>query len=362
MAQKLRFGIAGTGNIVTLPGAHIDCLNQIEDAEIVAIFGTNPEKTRHALSLVKGGTARLCRTYEEMLEMREVDAVIVATPNYTHRDYAVPAFEAGKHVFCEKPMETSLEKCNDIITASQKTGLVLQIGMVLRYSRFYGTIAEILRRGDIGSPQYMFAHEFRSVFASQWKFDKEKSGGVLVEKACHTFDIFNWFADSEPMKVVAFGGQNVVTKDKELHLHDVLGKEIVVRGSEILDNAWVVIEYENHIRACYGLCFFSAHGIHHPLGVIGDGGRLEGELFEEWLEVRPAAHPDVVRYTFTEAKEIALHVGAIKQLREFIASVRDSKPVFATGEAGKRAVAVGLAAELSVESGEIVQVKNLPGY
>lgn len=362
MSTKLGFGIVGAGNVTTLPGAHIDCLNAIEEAEIVAVFDIDEERAKRAAEMVKDRTATVCRTYEELLAMGKVDAVIVATPNYTHRDYAAPAFAAGKHVFCEKPMEITLEKCNDILSAAQRSGRVLQIGMVLRYSRFYRTIAEVLRRGEIGSPQFMCVHEFRQVFASQWKFEKDKSGGVLVEKAVHTFDTFNWFANSEPRRVVTFGGQNVVKGDKEIHLQDILGQPIVVKGSEIMDNAWVLIEYENQVRACYGLCFFAPHGIRHPIGIIGDAGTLEGELFQEWLEVRPAAHRDAVRYDFAEGKEMSLHLGGMEQFHAFISSVKQGTPVLASGQAGKMAVAVGVAAELSAERGEAVEVQALPGY
>lgn len=362
MTKKVRMGIVGTGNIITLKGAHIDALNTLDEIEITAVWGTNEEKNKKAVAMTKNPEkVRLCKTYEEMLKMDEVDCVLIATPNWTHRDYCVKAFEAGKHVFCEKPFEITIGKCNEIINSAKKAKTVLQVGLELRYSRFYNTIIDVINSGLVGKPLYMYTYELRQVFASTWKFDKAKSGGILVEKSCHTFDTFNWIAGAKPKRVCAIGGQGVVTHDKEIRTTDVLGNEILIKGSEILDNAWVLIEYENNVRACYGLCFFYPHSILHPVGIVCERGAIEGETLSETVTVMPASHPDKIKYEFSERKGIHIHIGGILQFKAFAESVLCDKPVFCTGEVGRDAVAVSIAAEMAVEKGTFIEIKDVLG-
>jgi predicted dehydrogenase len=359
---KVRFGIVGTGNVVTLDGGHISCLNKIQDiAEITAVFGTNPEKNQIAMNRAAEGKQypKLCSTYEELLAMDNVDAVLIATPNFTHTDYAVPAAQAGKHVFLEKPMEISLERCNEIIDACKVNDRRLQLGMVLRFTDFYQKMKKLCEDGTIGTPQMSWAHEFRQVFASQWKFDKSKSGGLLVEKGVHTFDLFNWFIGATPVAVNAFGGQNVVTEDKQIQVKDVLGNPITIQGSQILDNAWVTIEYDNGARACYGVYFFLPQGLIHPFGVMGTNGYMEGEFFDQ--NFRLVLDKEIKRYEFNE-DTFSLRAGGPQQLTSFIDACTKGTPVLTPGETGKRALAISLAAEQSIIEKRRVLLSEVPGW
>jgi len=381
--SKIRMAIIGTGNIVTLErkgkdergGAHIPCLNELPDLfEITAIFGTNPAKNQEALAKVGHGTPRLFEAdkqdpwavYSELLAMDNVDAVLVCTPNATHRDYAVRAFEAGKHVLLEKPMDTTLEKCNEILDAARSNERTLQIGMVCRHMKFYQNVRRALDTPGFDAG-YMLVEEIRGPFASAWKYDAKMSGGLLVEKSCHTFDLFNWLSRKRPVKVVGVGGCDVIHKGE---VGDILGNVTRIEGtSGIYDNAHVAIEYEDQMRASYHICFFrdQKYGITHPIRVVGRGKeQVWGELFERRLHFTaglaealgcPEGHLDLDYGLFSLAE------AGIEQLGSFYETVRNGAPNAASGEEGKLAIAMSLAAQKSVdEGGQPIALAELPGF
>ncbi|MBS3763350.1 MAG: Gfo/Idh/MocA family oxidoreductase [Planctomycetes bacterium] len=382
--SRVQLAIIGTGNIVTLErkgpgkergGAHIPCLNQLPDKyEITAIFGTNPKKNADAMSKVEHGTPELFEadkkntwpSYERLLARDNVDAVLICTPNATHMDYAVRAFEAGKHVLLEKPMETSLEKCNRIIEAAEESNKILQIAMVCRHMEFYQNVKKAVHSPGF-DPGYMLVEEVRSPFASAWKYNTEMSGGLLVEKSCHTLDLFNWISEKQPVRVVGAGGTEVIDTGE---FTDVLGNVTEIEDkSGIYDNAHVTVEYEDGMRSSYHVCFFlnSDYGIVHPIRVVGrNGEKVQGDLFDRCL-----------KYTEGLSETLGLENGKLEmdyglfslaeagvvQLERFHKTVTKGAPNAATGQEGKLAIAMALAAQKSIDSGsQPVNVADLPGF
>lgn len=382
--SKIRLAIIGTGNIVTLErkgkgsergGAHIPCANELADLfEITAIFGTNPAKNAEAMAKVQCGTPKLFEAskedpwpvYSELLASDNIDAVLVCTPNATHLDYSIPAIEAGKHILLEKPMEVSLERCNEIIAAAREHDRVLQIGMVCRHMEFYQNIRRALRSPGF-DPGYLLVEEIRGPFASAWKYDAKMSGGLLVEKACHSFDLFNWLGGRTPVKVVGVGGVDVITSGE---FGDVLGNVTRIEGgSSIYDNAHVTIEYDNQLRCSYHICFFrdQKHGITHPIRVVGrNGEQVYGELFERRLHftsglAEAMGCPDGV--LDMEYGLFSLAEAGVGQLRSFYETVTNGAPNSASGEEGKLAIAMSLAAQRSIdEGGTPVELAEIPGF
>jgi len=382
--SQLKMAVIGTGNIVTLErkgpgkehgGAHIPCLNELPDKyEITAIFGTNPTKNAEAMDKVRHGKPALFEAdkknpmpvYEKLLAEADVDAVLVCTPNATHAEYAVPALKAGKHVLLEKPMETTLEKCNSILAAAREAGVVLQIAMVCRHMEFYQNVRAAAQSEGF-DPGYLLVEEVRGPFASAWKYDPAISGGLIVEKSCHTLDLFNWISGKRPVRVVAVGGLEVIDSGE---FTDVLGNVIKIEGkSGIYDNAHVVVEYEDGMRCAYHICFFrnATYGITHPIRMIGRNGEMVyGDLFDQWLD-----HTEGVARTMgVEGGRLHMDYGlfslaeaGVEQLERFHETVTAGAPNTAPGEEGKLAIAVALAAQMSIESGgHPVELADVPGF
>ena len=130
-----------------------------------------------------------------------------------------------------------------MIAAAADTRRVLMVGQQMRYHLHLQKASALIAQGEIGRPIMIWLREMRGPFRvspeHMWIYDRSKSGGMLVEKSCHHFDVFNWFTGSRPLSVYASGGQDVFTEPGG-------------QKSTIHDNAWVTVNFENGARAMLG--------------------------------------------------------------------------------------------------------------
>ena len=349
--ETVKYGIIGTGYSCK---AHIANLNIIEDAEIVAISGRNEENLAKAAQWVKKKRPKTFTDYHQLLK-KDLDVVIVATPNYTHKEITVEALKMGKNVLCEKPMATTIEDCDAMISEAKKSGKILQIGLELRLCEFFCRIKAIVEKGDIGRAHYLWWKEFRGPFQpgrGKWRFTN-LTGGTLLEKNVHHFDIFNWIIGTKAIKVSAFGGKNIY------------------KEYEGIDNAMVLIEYENGVRANLNVCLFSPwqskSGSHQEIGIIGEKGKLEG-----YLDINEICLFD------KDGSQIIYKIGQPAWMSDFgelsdydkwfpflynehkalIDSIKTGKKSEVDGKVGKASVVVALSAEEAIKTGHVISLRE----
>ena len=197
----------------------------------------------------------------------EVDALMICTPNYTHSDVLNVAMRSGKPIFLEKPMATTLADAHGIVKANDAYPSFVQIGLQYRYkAQYIEAFHELQERKAVGAIKTISMSEYRPPFldkVGQWNKFNQNSGGTLVEKCCHYFDLINLLADAIPLRVYASGGQAVNFLDFE--------KNGV--PADIDDHAFVIIDYANGVRANFTLNMF-CHDFREELVVAGDTGRL----------------------------------------------------------------------------------------
>ncbi|MBT3529741.1 MAG: Gfo/Idh/MocA family oxidoreductase [Gammaproteobacteria bacterium] len=196
-----------------------------------------------------------------------VDAILICTPNFTHFEVLQTALKSEKPIFLEKPMATELGEAAKIVEIAENYKSFIQIGLQYRYKAQYAeALHEVLSRNTLGEVKTVSMSEYRPPFldkVKQWNKFNEFSGGTLVEKCCHYFDLINLMADSKPIRVYASGGQ----------ASNFLDLEIDGRKSDIDDHAFVVIDYENEVRANFTLNMFCAD-FSEELIVTGNNGRI----------------------------------------------------------------------------------------
>ncbi|MEL7434588.1 MAG: Gfo/Idh/MocA family oxidoreductase, partial [Chloroflexota bacterium] len=206
----------------------------------------------------------------------DVDALIICTPNYTHRDVVTVAAESGKHILLEKPIATTVEDAYFITQLAETYDAVFQVGLQYRYKSIsVEAIHEVFERRSIGNVRLISMQEHRIPFldkVNQWNKFAKYSGDTLVEKCCHYFDLINLFAGARPQKVYASGSMAINFTDFEYE-----GEK-----SDILDNAFVIIDYDNGVRANFSLCMF-APLFYEELVVCGEEGRLRAWEQETFL-------------------------------------------------------------------------------
>ena len=143
-----------------------------------------------------------------------VEWVMVYSPNIFHKQHILEAFAAGKHVFSEKPLATSIEDCKEIYDAHQANGLLFATGFVLRYSPLYRRVKEMLSGGEFGQLLSVEANEnitpsHGGYIMRNWRRKSSIAGPHILEKCCHDLDLLLWFCNSLPSKVFFTGSKNV---------------------------------------------------------------------------------------------------------------------------------------------------------
>ena len=356
--NKLNFAIVGLGRGLSF----IKPLSLIKNVDLLAVCDNYKprlySKELDELISVSHFKPEKIENFSNVISRKEIDAVIIATPTFLHKEMVIEALKVGKHVLCEKPMALTIEDCNKMIEASKRSDRIFQVGLVLRYTKIFQKAKEIISRGDIGKPQMMWCKEFRKPFAKKvndWILKAENCGGALVEKNCHHFDLFNWLSESKPFRVAAFGGGNVIYNKEDI---------------TIIDNAWVLTEYENGIRGSLGLCLFSPYGTELEVGVIGDRGKLvcfcragEVDKIKVWNRKKTTKYSACKSYVFSLSKTykwVGGHRGAeYDELLDFVDCIENNKQPIANGEVGKWSISVPLAAELSIREKRIVNLREI---
>jgi predicted dehydrogenase len=217
---RRRFAIVGTGH------RHEMFQNAIENdfkgtAELVALCDKNPGRIQVAQELSAKNGAKvppgyIAADFDKMLAETKPDVVIVTTIDATHHEYLVRAMEQGFDVITEKPMTTEAEKCQQILDTTAKTGRSCRVTFNYRYSPPRTQVKEILMSGEIGDILSVDFHWMLNTFHGadyfrRWHSQKKFSGGLMVHKATHHFDLVNWWLGAVPLKVTAVGKREFYT-------------------------------------------------------------------------------------------------------------------------------------------------------
>ena len=200
--------------------------------------------------------------YREALKNDEIDAVVVVTPTQFHRDIVVAAAEAGKHVFCEKPMASSPEECDEMIEACKKHGVKLQMGFMRRFDQSFRRGKEIIASGAIGEVAMLKSNTYGPSEPKEWMYDVRKNQGPIGEVNSHDLDIVRWYAGSEPKKIYAVGN-NLRSPQKAAEYPDYY------------DSCSLTIEFENGVIAVVTGAQYVQYGYDARTEILGTHGIIK---------------------------------------------------------------------------------------
>lgn len=323
--------------------AHLRNLIRMEGIEVAAVSSRSEESLSAARELA-GPSLHCTRNWKELVGSHEIDAVIVSLTNDQHYVATIAALEAGKHVLCEKPLGLSLRQCDEINECAATSGKVLQVGHEMRFQALYEEMKARIERGDVGALQLMWCREFRGPMRPGWRSKESLTGGTILEKNVHHIDLFHWMIPGKAVRVSAHGGTNVLS------------------DREVLDNAQVLIEFEEGRRATLELCLFAPSGGECEIGVCGDEGRIDTrnqalELtyhsFNEGTSETKVVEDDDTAANFTDGSG-RVDRGIGPELEHFFECIRTGKKPLNDGESAREAVAVCLAAQESIRRKESV--------
>ncbi len=361
---ELRFGIVGAG---MMGREHIRNVQAVDGATVVAVADPAPVSVDRSRRLV-GDDLLAFDDVAAMLAGCELDAVVVASPNHTHRDVLEPLWGTGLHLLLEKPLCTTTADCLAVRDAAAGHDGIVWMGLEYRYMPAIAQLLGRVRAGEAGRIRMVAIREHRFPFLDKigsWNRFSANTGGTLVEKCCHFFDLMHLVVGERPTRVYASGAQDVNHLDE---VHDG-------RVPDILDNAFVVVDFPSGARGMLDLCMF-AEGSRWEQEVVatGDAGKLEafvpnvmevsrgremevvvGSRGPDWpVSVHEVGHDPRVRYP-------GGHHGAsyleVLGLVEAIRAGRSGADV--TVDEGLWSVAVGEAAHRSIDEGRPVELAEL---
>jgi myo-inositol 2-dehydrogenase / D-chiro-inositol 1-dehydrogenase len=354
--SDLRVGLIGTG---MMGCEHLRNLMGLDSVTITAVSDPNEEPLNWATKTLgdRAKSVTQFTSHEDLLASGLVDAVLVASPNYTHKSILDDILSTNIPVLVEKPMCTTVEDCLSVVQAQESRSAITWVGLEYRYMAPIAGLLQELRSGIIGNMKMMSIREHRFPFlvkVDNWNRFSKNTGGTLVEKCCHFFDLMNLAVGSRPVRVMASGGQDVN------HLDEVYNG---VR-SDILDNAYVIVEYANGVRTMLDLSMFAEDGQHEQeITVVGDKGKLEafvpgnGKIFVGDRTSRAVQAIDVP--TDPDIAHMGFHFGAsFIECKRFVDAVLNNTPPEVTAVDGLWSVVIGAAAHKSIDESRPVLVSE----
>ncbi|HWA60662.1 MAG TPA: Gfo/Idh/MocA family oxidoreductase [Caulobacteraceae bacterium] len=360
MPDRLRIGLVGAG---MMGREHLRNLKLFPDVAVTALADPVVTSIDKALQTL-GDTEVEAQVFEgvaPMLEEGEVDAVIVASPNHTHRAVLEPLFRTSLPILCEKPLCTTLADARWAAERARARDAVFWTGMEYRFMPPAARFIEEVRTGRVGKLVMLSIREHRFPFlrkVGDWNRFSRNTGGTMVEKCCHFFDLMRLIVGAEPVRVFCSGGMDVN------HLDEAYGGE----RPDILDNSFTVVDFEDGRRAMLDLCMFAEGAkTQEEIVAVGSEARLDVRIPDGMVTFSPRVPPGSrkqVQSIQVPVDKAALaagthHGATYYQLKAFLEAARGLAPVQVTADDGLRAVAMGLAAEISAREKRAVEMAEL---
>lgn len=354
----IRYGIIGTG----LMGLeHLRNLLDLPGASVVAICDPHP-RSRELAHLTVGDRGSLVdfSDHRQLLAAGLCDAVVVATPNHTHRSVVGAVLRDGVHVLAEKPLGISAIECSELIAIADATqhdvpDRVVWMGMEYRFMPPIRALVERAHTGEAGVIRMVSIREHRFPFLDKvghWNRFRRTTGGTLVEKCCHFFDLMHLIVGREPVAVMASGAQDVN------HLDERYDGE----RPDMLDNAFVVVEFDGGARGVLELCMFAEGSVNEQeICVVGDLAKVEAFVSEGTMRVgRRASGARGVTSSVVQdqtIRHVGMHHGSsYLEHVGFLDAIRRGAAPAVTLADGRRAVVIGEAAHRSIDERRWVEV------
>jgi predicted dehydrogenase len=367
MSKIWRYGIIGCGS---MGREHIENLKALGGCRVTALADPHAASREAALALLEERPPQVFEHYADLLASELCDAVVIATPNYTHIEVMRAALATSLHILVEKPLVTRMDDGLEMLALAQGRQALVWVAQEYRYMPPVAEMIRMAHQGAVGRMHQVAIREHREPFypkVGDWNRFSANTGGTLVEKCCHYFNLMDFILRERPVRVFASGAQRVNHLDERYN-----GLQ-----PDILDSAYVIVEYPSGARAMLDLCMFAENSVDNEhIVVVGDEGKLESLLpsltlrhgrREDWGRREVWGQPSgtgrgvaVRRVWDTNIRYAGQHFGASYiEHQRFAAALRNGTPAEIGLEEGLRSVATGLAAHRSIALGRAVDMSEV---
>ncbi len=370
--MEKRFGVAvlGAGN-----RARYVVKNLLRDSggavRVVSAFDPDRTLLDETLRKIWGSSDALAASSaEEAIHAPGVDWVMVFSPNSCHRDHILAAFAAGKDVFAEKPLATTIDACKEISEAQRRSGRVFATGFVLRYAPIYRRAKELLDSGMFGRLLLIegnenIAPDHGGYIMCNWRRLTKFAGPHILEKCCHDLDLINWFCGSLPSRVASFGGRDFF-KPENNRLMEKYGEKTFkswwdphaqatpfTDGTDLMDNQVSIAEFRNRIRVTFTATMSNAIP-ERRLSFACAEGTMKLNLYSNIIRYRRLGDEGVTELNFSGDGHGGGDSYIMKELYE---TMSRGVPPKCSGAEGLRSAVFALALDQAARNGEIVDLE-----
>lgn len=335
--MTINIGIIGAGRIGKL---HADNLvSRIPEANVLAIADVNfPAAQETAARLhIPVATA----DYKEIIANKDIQAVAICSATDTHAQIIIEAAAAGKHIFCEKPVDHSLEKIDKALEAVAKAGVKLQIGFNRRFDPNFSQVRSVVQSGGIGQP-HVLKITSRDPGPPPIEYIKV-SGGIFLDMTIHDFDMARYLMGSEVTEVFAAGA--------------VLVDSAIGEAGDV-DTAIITLKFANGAMGVIDNSRKAVYGYDQRVEVFGSAGAISAEnntAYRTTLSNADGVHQPKPVYFFLERYNDSY----IIEMKDFIAAIENDQPVPVGSNDGRAPVVIGLAAWKSIREKRAVAISEI---
>ena len=355
----IKYGIIGAG---TMAREHILNISLIENAEVVALSDPNEVSLNQCKDILK--TKVPCfKNHQDMIKENLVDVYLISSPNFTHIEILKDVIKTKKHILVEKPLCTNTKDCLEIKKLTKDYPSLFWTAMEYRYMPPVAKFIDEIHNKTIGELKTLTIREHRFPFlkkVNNWNRFEKNTGGTLVEKCCHFFDLMRLIAKSKPISVYASGAQDVNHLDE-----DYDGKK-----PDIIDNAYVIVNFENGARSLLELCMFAENSdMQEELVATGNKGKIEtsvpsNESGKISSNLRIGMRDGETRLETIEVDKKILEAGhhhgsTYYEHLAFLNAIKNNSNPEVSLNDGLIAVAVGEAAEKSIKLKRLVKLEEI---
>lgn len=368
--KEIGYGVVGTGYF----GAELcRIMSQQQGARIVAVY--DPENGKTIAAEIK---CRAAQTLDELCSCSDVDAVIVATPNYLHKEPVIKAALNGKQVFCEKPIALCYKDCDEMVNICKEHNVIFMAGHIMNFFNGIRYAKQLIQSGKIG--KVLYCHSARNGWENvqssvSWKKIRSKSGGHLYHHI-HELDCVQFIMGGMPETVYMSGG-NVAHNGLRFGDED----DMLFINMRFSDNRYAILEWGSAFRWPEHYVLIQGTEGAIKLDLVNCGGTIKYGEQEEHFLIHETKEEDDDRtriYANTETDgavqygspgkkpPLWLHSIMVKEMQYFNSILHGTsieaefKPLL-TGEAARAAIAVADACTISKNENRVVAVSEIIG-
>lgn len=352
--STLRYAVIGTGMMGI---EHIRALQTLPDTQVVALCDPNAASIANGRATLGNPGVATFDDVHDLIDGSSFDVAVIASPNFTHHGIVSELLATNAHLLIEKPLCITAAECQNIVRLAEQSapaGRVIWVGLEYRYMAPTARLLHIANAGTLGTLRMLAIREHRFPFlvkVDDWNRFSQNTGGTLVEKCCHFFDLMRLLLRAEPVRVFASGAQDVNHLDERYD----------GQTPDILDNAFVIVDFANGVRAALDLCMFAeATKNEQEISLVGDLGKAEALVTEgivrvglrkngwfttnEEIVVANDVPAEVLKHGAHHGSSWREHVAmqrAIRNGKEADVSLHDGLMSVAMGEAAHRSITLG---------------------